>query len=306
MKPTSENTDTIDDRKAVIQPLRKFWYGNKVAALDMLRLDLLHPIVSGNKWYKLRLNVDAAGEQGYKTILTFGGGYSNHLVATAYTAHKFGLASIAIVRGRYDKLTPTLEDCVRYGMELIFVTQEDYKNNQEPDWLRGLVNHFDELYIIPEGGANERGRTGAGLISWHVTSTYTHILLSVGTGTTLIGLRNKLPAGQQILGFAPMKQGNYLAESINTHLHEDKRACWQLFDRWHFGGFGKWNNQLLQFMNDFYSEHHIPLDMVYTGKMMYGVQELLNDNFFSVSDRILCIHSGGQQGNVSVKNELVY
>ena len=200
MKTISANMDTIDDRNAVIEPLNKFWYGNKVAVMDMLRLDLLHPIVSGNKWYKLRLNVDAAKEQGRTTILTFGGGYSNHLVATAYATRMFGLKSVAIVRGRHDELTPTLEDCKRYGMELIFVTREDYKNKNEPDWLRELVEHFDDLYIVPEGGDNERGRAGAGLISWYIKNTYTHVVTAVGSGTTLAGLRAKLPEQQFMLG----------------------------------------------------------------------------------------------------------
>jgi 1-aminocyclopropane-1-carboxylate deaminase len=298
--------DTIDDRNAVVQPLSRFWYGNKVAAMDMLRLDLLHPIVSGNKWYKLRLNVDAARDMGYKTILTFGGGYSNHLVATAYAARMFGLGAIAIVRGRYDVLTPTLQDCIAYGMQLIFVTQEDYKNKDQPDWLRTLVDHFDELFIVPEGGANERGRTGAGLISWYIDAGYTHIVTAVGSGTTLAGLRARLPVSQYMLGFAPMKQGQYLKDHINAHLPDDKKDAWSLFDKWHCGGFGKWNTALTAFMNEFYKANHIPLDIVYTGKMMLGMQELLDDNFFSVSDRILCIHSGGLQGNVSARSSLIY
>ena len=306
MKPISVNMDTIDDRNAVIQPLNKFWYSNKVAAMDMLRLDLLHPVVSGNKWYKLRLNVAAAKEKGFKTLLTFGGGYSNHLVATAFAAQMFGLRSIAIVRGRHDTLTPTLEDCRRYGMKLIFVTREDYRNKNEPDWLKGLVDQFDDLYIVPEGGANERGRTGAGLISWYIDKAYTHVVTAIGSGTTLAGLRIKLPAHQEMLGFAPMKQGAYLKDHIDEHLDDDKRRCWKIFDSWHFGGFGKWNRELVDFMNDFYRENHIPLDMVYTAKMMYGMRELLLDNYFSVSDRVLCIHSGGVQGNVSLKDELIY
>src|ERR1700677_3763009 len=135
----------IDESHVVIQPLKNEWYGNKVAALDMLRLDLLHPVVSGNKWYKLRLNMDYAKNNFYKTIVTSGGGYSNHLVATAYAAKRFGLQSVGIVRGKYDTLTPTLKDCKEQGMELIFVTQEDYKNQHQPQWAENLVAHFDEV-----------------------------------------------------------------------------------------------------------------------------------------------------------------
>lgn len=294
--------DTIDDRRAIIQPLNKFWYGNKVAALDMLRLDLLHPVVSGNKWYKLRLNVMAAHDNHFKTIVTFGGGYSNHLVATAYAARTWGLKSVGIVRGKYNHLTPTLEACKAEGMELLFVTKEDYSNKHEPEWTKSFVAHFDEVYIIPEGGANERGRTGAGLLNRFINKGYSHVIVSVGTGTTLIGLRDKLPVEQNIMGFVPMKEGAYLHQYIAAHVLTDKNKNWELVDKYHFGGFGKWNNELVIFMNDFYREHKIPLDIVYTSKMMYGIYDtLLNESYFSSCDKILCIHTGGLQGNVAVE-----
>lgn len=296
----------IDERLAITQPLNKFWYENKVAAVDMLRLDKLHPVVSGNKWFKLRLNMKHAIEAGYKAIVTPGGGWSNHLAATAFAAKAFGIKAIGIVRGRYDVLTPTLEECKADGMELVFVSQEDYKNNREPGWARSLVEHFDEVFMIPEGGANEWGRKGAGLISRFISDKYTHIVVAVGSGTTMAGLREKLNINQHILGFAPMKQGAYLKEHISNHLSPEMNTKWELFDDWHFGGFGKWNKELLAFMNDFYATNNIPLDIVYTSKMMYGLREMLMANHFSSHERILCIHSGGLQGNASVKNELCY
>lgn len=298
--------DTISERNVAIQPLSTEWYYNKVAALDMLRLDLVHPVVSGNKWYKLRLNLKHAVDGGFKTIVTFGGGYSNHLVATAYAAKMFGLRSVGIVRGSHDMLTPTLQQCTAEGMELIFVSHEDYKNKHEPAWATNLVSHFDELFIIPEGGDNEWGRQGAGLISRFISNNYTHILLSVGTGTTLAGLRNKLDVKQQIIGFVPMKQGGYIKDTIAKHIIPEKNDNWELHDAWHFGGFGKCNDELLRFMNDFYTVNTIPLDIVYTGKMMYGVQALISAGAFAPDSRLLTIHTGGLQGNASVKDQLVY
>jgi 1-aminocyclopropane-1-carboxylate deaminase len=298
--------DTIDERRAVIQPINRSWYEDRVAAVDMLRLDLIHPVVSGNKWFKLRLNMNHAIAAGFKTIVTPGGGYSNHLVATAYAAKLFGLRAIGVVRGRYDKLTPTLESCKEYGMELVFVTKEDYDGRHEPGWVRSIVAHFDEIFMIPEGGANEWGRTGAGLLSRFVHKDYTHVALSVGSGTTMIGLRNKTDSAQQILGFAPMKEGAYLKKYITGHLDEGKDSNWQLFDNWHFGGFGKWNNGLIGFMNDFYLQNKIPLDIVYTSKMMFGIREMLAGDRFAPTDKILCIHTGGLQGNASVKEQLEY
>ena len=296
--------DIIDDRLAVIQPLSKFWYHNKVAALDMLRLDLLHPVISGNKWYKLRLNMKHAAENGFKTILTFGGGFSNHLVATAYAAKMFGLKSAGIVRGRYDVLSSALMQCREAGMELIFVAKDEYKNKEDTAWIMNIAAHFDELFIIPEGGANEWGRAGAGLLKRFIKDDYTHIAVSVGTGTTLTGLRNKTNVEQKIIGFAPMKEGDYLKEYICGHLEYGQDKNWALYDNWHFGGFGKWNKELLAFMNDFYAVNNIPLDIVYTSKMMYGIKQMLEDNSFSTCDKILCIHTGGLQGNSSVRSEL--
>ncbi len=298
--------DIIDESRVITQPITEEWYRRKVAGMDMLRLDLLHPVVSGNKWYKLRLNIKHALEGGFKTLVTFGGGYSNHLVATACTAKIFGINAIGIVRGKYDILTPSLVQCKDAGMELIFVSQEDYKNKHEPEWAQKLVAHFDEIFIVPEGGANEWGRVGAGLINRFIKDTYTHIAVAVGSGTTLIGIRNKTNEKQQILGFAPMKQGLYLKEYIAEHINPEKNKNWQLFDQWHLGGFGKWNDDLLGFMNDFYSINNIPLDIIYTSKMMYGIRQMLFSDHFAASDKILCIHSGGLQGNVSVKDKLVY
>jgi len=296
----------IDERLAVIQSLNKVWYQGKVAGIDMLRLDKLHPVISGNKWYKLRLNLAYAIDHGYKTVVTFGGGYSNHLVATACAAKLFGLQSVGIVRGRHDTLTPTLQQCRDYGMELLFVTREDYKNRHQPEWAAQLTAHFDEILIIPEGGANERGRTGAGLLTRFIDSSYSHIALSVGTGTTLAGLRHKLAGPQHIMGFVPMTQIEEQQHYISEHLQADKAGTWSLIADKYFGGFGKWNDELLHFMNDFYSDNKIPLDVVYTSKMMYNMQQLLADNYFNSCDKILCIHTGGLQGNVSVKEKLKY
>lgn len=298
--------DIIDESLAVIQPIGSDWHMGKVAALDMLRLDLLHPVVSGNKWFKLRLNMKHAIEHGFKTIITSGGGYSNHLIATAFTARAFGVKSVGVVRGKYDILTPTLQACKAEGMELIFVTRDDYRNRHEPDWAKDLVAHFDETLIIPEGGANEWGRAGAGLLNRFIAPGYTHIVVAVGTGTTLIGLRNKIAEHQHILGFVPMKQGAYLAGHIAGHLQSGKDHNWQLFDKWHFGGFGKSTDELTRFMNDFYDATHIPLDIVYTSKMMYGLRELIHEGHFAPGDKILCIHSGGLQGNTSVQDKLCY
>ncbi len=296
----------IDERRAVIQPLNKVWYKGKVSAIDMLRLDMLHPVISGNKWYKLRLNLAWAQDHGRQTVVTFGGAWSNHLVATAFAARQFGIKSVGIVRGVQESLTQTLKDCREYGMELIFVSREDYALRHQPEWAEDMVRHFDEIYIIPEGGANERGRMGAGLIKRFITDSYTHVIQAVGTGTTMAGLRNALPVAQYMMGVVPMKHAGEQSHYISAHTDADMAGSWEMLAEPLGGGFGKWNDTLTGFMNEFYTDNQIPLDVVYTSKMMYKVKALLDDNHFSSCDRILCIHSGGLQGNVSVKDKLVY
>lgn len=295
----------IREENVKIQPLYPTWHGNRVMALDMLRLDLLHPIVSGNKWYKLRLNILYAQEHHLTTVLTFGGGYSNHLVATAYAAQKEGLRSIGIVRGRHDVLTPTLLKCKEYGMHLIFVTREDYNRKEDHDWVMALAADFDNMLIIPEGGDNERGRKGAELICKFISRDYTHIAVSVGSGTTLTGLRNRAHITQHLLGFAPMKEGAYLEGHVAPHLHPGQDANWKIYDQWHFGGFGKCTDELIDFMNDFYTTNQIPLDRIYTAKMMYGLREMLASGNFAPNARILCVHTGGLQGNAGIQERLL-
>lgn len=298
--------DIIHEDAVVIQPLNNDWYQNKVAAMDMLRLDLIHPVISGNKWFKLKYNLQQAKVKGYDSIITFGGGFSNHLVAAAAAAKEYGYKITAIVRGKYDVLTPTLKDCIELGMELIFVTKQEYANKENPEWLQTITDTKNKL-VIPEGGANEWGRLGAQDITRYILEGYTDVCVSVGSGTTLIGLRNALPASVNVTGFVPMKEGNYLLDEIMTHLPGKSKRV-KLFDYWHFGGFGKWNSELIDFMNEFHKKHEIPLDIIYTSKMMYGVKELLSGErpYFNDGARVLCIHTGGLQGNISVKGKLEY
>ncbi|MCB0699376.1 MAG: pyridoxal-phosphate dependent enzyme [Chitinophagaceae bacterium] len=297
---------TIPECILYIQPLNTDWYKNKVSAIDILRLDVVHKHVSGNKWYKLKENVQHCLDNNIDTLITFGGGYSNHLAATAVAAEYFGLKCIGIVRGDYsgDRMTDTLRHCIGYGMELTFVSYEEYKLKDDREWLNTLTDKYPNSFIVPEGGANELGRLGIAAIAEYISDTYTHIAVSVGTGTTLVGLVNALPEYQKVYGYVPMKGGSYLEEELNVLVNGEK--CFQLFDDWHFGGFGKHTDDLVQFMNEFYSLNDIPLDIVYTAKMMYGIQKQLDANIFDKDSKLLCIHTGGLQGNSTIANKLIY
>lgn len=298
---------TIDESKVIIEPLSPDWVRKDGVAADMLRLDLIHPVISGNKWYKLKHNIEHAKNEGYKAALTFGGAYSNHLVAAATSANIEGITSIGVVRGNDNsKLTDTLKQCEAMGMKLHFITRDAYARRDDIDFLEKLSAKFNDPFIIPEGGANEWGRIGAEEIAVLIPQGYTHVCVSVGTGTTFTGLRNALPDNVQLMGFVPMKQGRYLEEDVKPFLYQEDHRNWQLFDEWHFGGFGKSTDKLIGFMNEFYNANNIPLDIVYTGKMMYGVKDMLVQNFFPKESKVLCIHTGGLQGNVSVKARLTY
>lgn len=293
MKTTCGNMATIDTARAIIQPLSQLSSGG--ATIDMLRLDLIHPLISGNKWFKLRLNLEHARKQGYRTILTFGGAHSNHLLATAAACAAYGMEAIGIVRGLHGaaKETATLERCRQLHMHLHFVSRGVYRQKDDPAWLHALSQQYPDAWFVPEGGANQQGRTGAEEIASLIPAHYTHICGAVGSGTTLIGLRNKLPVRQKLFGFVPMKGGRYLEPLIRAHLISEQDHHWQLYDTWHFGGFGKTNKELDVFMEIFLQQEYIRLDPVYTGKMMFGVRAMQQQKLWPREAKVICIHSGG-------------
>lgn len=292
------------DRQPYIQPISREWYQSKVAEIAVLRLDVVHKDVSGNKWYKLRYNIQHCIDNNIDTILSFGGGYSNHLAATAAMAKLAGLKSVGVVRGNYPQLTTTLQFCIDNGMQLRAVAHEEYKRKNSEEMLGRFAEQFPGAFIIPEGGANHLGREGTKDIAGMIPSGYTHVAVSVGTGTTLAGLANALPIGTKVAGFAPMKGGAYLNEEVSEWIEDDKKSSYHIYDNWHFGGFGKHTDELLHFMNDFHKEENIPLDKVYTAKMMFGIRQQVLDGVYPADARILCIHTGGLQGNKSVGTQL--
>lgn len=304
MKTTLKSMDTTLKVTPFIQKLAPEWYDNKLAEIAMLRLDVVHPVISGNKYYKLKENIRKCKAIGKSSLLTFGGGYSNHLIATAAMAQEAGLDSIGIIRGVYNELTPTLKDCEGYGMKLYHIPIAEYRKKEDKGWLDRLAEDHGHPYIIPEGGANKEGRAGVADIARYIPPGYNHIAVSVGTGTTLAGIVNSTHV--LVSGFAPMKKGSYIADDVMEYINDKRIDNYKVYDEWHYGGFGKYNDELLNFMNDFYYVNDIPLDVVYTSKMMCGVIQLVRDGRFSKTDKLLCIHTGGLQGNVSVRDKLVF
>ncbi len=279
------------------------WLSSKEITLDVLRLDKIHPIISGNKAFKLKFYIAEALLHSKSTIATFGGAWSNHIVATAFASKMAGLKSVGVIRGdQLPDLSTTLSSAIAYGMELYFVTREDYKDKEQ------LMKRYDssDFFWINEGGYGELGAKGAAEILQIVdTRNYSHIVASVGTGTMLAGLsRSSLPQ-QQIIGISAMKGNFELEQQVINLLPKNNAYKLSIIHDYHFGGFGKHPQQLLDFIKEMNQNHQLPLDIVYTGKLMYGVKDLVSKNYFDTGSKLLIIHSGGLQGNSSLGDKVL-
>jgi len=260
------------------------------------REDLIHPIVSGNKFRKLKYNIHQAKVENKTQLLTFGGAYSNHIAAVAYAAKENGFKSIGIIRG--DEIenkineNPTLLFAQNCGMQFEFVIRERYREKSKPDFIENLKEKYDDFYLIPEGGTNELAIKGCEEILAQGDEIFNYICCAVGTGGTISGLINSLKPNQKVLGFPSLK-GDFLGDEIRKFVKND---CWKLIHDYHFGGYGKVNGELIGFINSFLERTEIPLDPIYTGKMVFGVMDLMRANYFPDGSKILLIHTGGIQG----------
>ncbi len=271
--------------------------------VDVLRLDKMHPVISGNKWFKLKNYLQDALQKKCHTLVTFGGAYSNHIVATACAAKTSGLQSIGIIRGEEPKnVSHTLQTAISYGMQLFFVSREDYKRKDEPDVLNISRRNISRPYIIPEGGAGIPGIKGSEeIFQWVEKNKYNHILCAIGTGTMYMGLANELENDQYITGIPVLKGMPDLLHQFKHQLGDPEKINYcRISCDYHFGGYAKKNEQLTQFMNRIYEKSGIPTDFVYTAKLFYAAVDLASKNYFPARNRVLLIHSGGLQGNGSL------
>jgi 1-aminocyclopropane-1-carboxylate deaminase len=271
--------------------------------VDVLRLDLMHPVISGNKWFKLKEYLKDAKTLNKKVLLTFGGAYSNHIVATAAAANLNQFETIGIVRGEKPAiLSNTLSEAINYGMNVYFISREDYRKREIPPEIFTQYGK-DDIYIIDEGGYGEMGVGGAKEILRNTNaSIYTHILAAVGTGTTMAGLIQSSAQHQRVLGVSSLKNNYSLQGAIEKFISQENKNRLTLIHDYHFGGYAKLTKPLLHCMNEWYRLAGIPSDFVYTGKLFFAVQDLLDKNYFPAQSKILVIHSGGLQGNQSLPN----
>lgn len=287
---------------AIHVPLQQIEAPGKIK-LWVLRLDTLGYYEGGNKYFKMKYNLREAAKQEAKTILTFGGAWSNHLAAVAATVNSEWLAVngkqpeiIAVVRGeKPERLSDTLRFCIEKGLKLHFVSREEYRRRNDPDYIRELRKKFGDFYLLPEGGSNEMAVKGCKEIPGLITLDFDLICCPVGSGGTLAGITTGLKDHQKALGFVALKGGEYLDEVIRTLNHG--LSNFQLMHDYHFGGFAKTRPELLTFKKEFEMKNGFELDYVYTAKMFYGLFKLIDKGFFKEGSTIVAVHTGGLQGN---------
>lgn len=264
--------------------------------VHLKREDTIHPIISGNKYRKLIYNLKEAKQQNKNTVVTFGGAYSNHIAAVAAAGKVYGFKTIGVIRGEEikDKLdrNATLKFAKSCGMTFKFISRLEFRNKNEFYFIENLKNEFGDFYNIPEGGTNALAIKGCEEILTQDDFKFNYVCTSVGTGGTVAGIINSTKPNQQVLGFSALK-GDFLREDISKFAKQDN---WKLITNYHFGGYAKINEELITFINTFKAINNIQLDPIYTGKMLFGIQDLIEKKYFPEGSKILAIHTGGLQG----------
>ena len=265
--------------------------------VSVKRIDLVHPHIAGNKFYKLKYNLQAAREQGKTLLISFGGAYSNHIHALAHAAHEYGFQALGIIRGQElaeQPLNPTLQDAAALGMQLQFISRADYRQKHTPEFLQAVLQRYPHAYVIPEGGCNDLAIQGcAEILSEADKRDFEVICCAVGTGGTLAGLINASASQQRLIGYAALKTDHLSAEIM----HMTHKRQWQVFSEEVFGGYGRFNAELLDFIANTQARNDLPLDPIYTGKAFYRLSQHIAEGLFAPNSRILFIHTGGLQGH---------
>jgi 1-aminocyclopropane-1-carboxylate deaminase len=267
--------------------------------LLMKREDLNHAEVSGNKWWKLKYNLEEAVRQGHDTVLTFGGAYSNHVYATAAAANELNLKSIGIIRGELTlPVNPTLDFARTKGMQIRYATREAYRLKDTPEFTAALRAELGNFYLIPEGGTNALAIKGCEEFAAVIDEIHAdYICLPVGTGGTMAGLVKRISGDKTVLGFAVLSQASFLEETVSDFAGRFARAKWQLLTEYAYGGYARRHPDVQRFITEFRQRTGIPLDFVYTGKMMCGLFDMLHKGAFERGKTLLVIHTGGLQGH---------
>ncbi len=275
----------------------------KRVSLTIKREELLFPGISGNKYRKLKYNIEAAKAAKQRTLLTFGGGFSNHIAATALAGKIYGFQTIGVIRGEELKNKPlnhTLSKAVAHGMKLHFVSRAAYKEKASPNFLGELKALYGDFYLLPEGGSNDLAVRGCAEIMNAQDKHFSYMALAVGTGATLAGVAEGAFPGQQILGFPALK-GDFLQKDICNFTSQRN---WCLMKDYHFGGYAKLTPELVRFINEFKRTSQVALDPIYTGKVAFGLLDLVRKDYFPEGSHLLMIHTGGLQALEGMNEKL--
>ena len=290
-------------KKSESQQLFHPLFKEKGVAVFILRDDLLHPGISGNKWRKLKYNLLAVAEKDVKTIVTVGGSHSNHIAAVAEAGKVFGFKTIGLIRG-YEayRTNVTLSKAAKNGMEIRFFDKKAFKE-LETVYLPQLIAEIVDFEFVPMGGGNLLGMKGCVEINADINENTTHILSACGTGSTLAGIIAGAKENQQLIGFPAMKNGAFMYGDVAQYLEDfgtQKHAKYVINTDYHFGGFAKLKTELVDFINQFNTDHGFALDGIYNGKMMFGLYDLIKNDYFPKGSVITAIHTGGVQGNLGL------
>ncbi len=293
---------------APVQLLHDPLFKAKKVQVYLKREDLLHTTISGNKWRKLKYNLEAARRQEKDILLTFGGAYANHIAAVAAAGQEFGFGTIGYIRGEeHLPLNPTLTFATNCGMQLHYLERETYRQKSVPAFLENLQNQYPATYLLPEGGTNLLAVQGCSEIVKEIPVDYDYIACAVGTGGTLAGIISGLAGEKQVIGFPALKGGEFLTDAITGLISEytDRTyGNWKLLLEYHFGGYAKVKPELIAFIRYFKQQHQVWLDPIYTGKMLYGLYDLIRQDYFTTGSVILAVHTGGLQGLAGIAERL--
>lgn len=288
----------------MISLIQKIELPDSQVSLYIKREDLLHPYVSGNKLRKLKYNISEVKKLGHSKIITFGGAFSNHIAATSYAGFLNNIQTIGVIRGEELESSwhnnPTLKFASDCGMQFKFVTREEYREKESLYLLQKLEQEFGSFYLLPEGGTNQLAIKGCEEILNPEDETFDYITVSVGTGGTIAGIINSSCLSQKVLGFPALK-GDFLQKDICKFT---KNNNWDLVTDYHFGGYAKTSSKQISFINEFFTKYKIPLDPIYTSKMVFGVLDKIEEGYFPVGSKILMIHTGGLQGIQGMNEKL--
>jgi len=294
-----EQINNINENTPIEEVNDSFLQERKITLL-IKREDINHPFMSGNKWYKLKYNLREASEQGKNTLLTYGGAYSNHIYAVAAAGKLFNFNTIGVIRGEeHLPLNPTLAFASEAGMKLYYLNRISYRKKYSADIIDELCKTFGDFYLLPEGGTNHLAVKGCSEIINNIKKEFDFICCPCGTGGTLAGLVTGLKGKKYALGFSVLKGASFLKDNVESLLQKNNEfiySNWDINLDYHFGGYAKFDNELLNFVKNFSSQSKIPIEPIYTGKMLFGIYDLISKGFFREGSKILAIHTGGLQG----------